>query len=80
MLKKKKRKLFSEFLGGRSTRMVTYEAPELSSYGHIKGTDTHQTIIFERNPETQRTTPTHWVNKKIPTSKWIGKAETTLLL
>lgn len=41
-----------------------WEAPELtSSHQHTKSIAPYKTTPSERNPETNRETPTHWENK-----------------
>lgn len=51
-----------------------------SSHRHTKSTAIYGIIPPERNPEAGLATPTHWVNEKKCTSKWVGEAETQLTI
>lgn len=42
---------------------------------YIECTAIHEAITTEQNPESSRTTPTHWVSENTVTMKWVGQAE-----
>lgn len=57
--------------------MAIQEAPELTFYHEeIKSIATYGTMPSGRNLEISWATPTHWVNEKKYTSKWVGEVET----